>query len=34
MSKPILVLMNVIPYGVFLILFARLLDRYAAWAKR
>ena len=32
--KPILVLLNVIPFGVFLVLFARLLDRYAAndWA--
>jgi hypothetical protein len=32
--KPILVLLNVIPYGIFLVLFARVLDRYAAndWA--
>jgi hypothetical protein len=32
--KPILVLLNVIPFGVFLILFARVLDRYAEsdWA--
>ncbi|MFI5459192.1 MAG: hypothetical protein ACHRXM_27500 [Isosphaerales bacterium] len=28
--KPILVLLNVIPFGVFLVLFARVLDRYAA----
>jgi hypothetical protein len=28
--KPILVLLNVIPFGLFLILFARVLDRYAA----
>ena len=32
--KPILLLFNIVPYCVFLILFARLLDRYAAndWA--
>ena len=32
--KPILVLLNVVPYGIFLVLFARVLDRYAAndWA--
>ncbi len=32
--KPILILLNVIPFGLFLILFARVLDRYAAndWA--
>jgi hypothetical protein len=32
--KPILVLLNVFPYGIFLVLFARMLDRYAAndWA--
>ena len=29
-SKPILILLNVIPFGVFLVLFARLLDRFAA----
>jgi hypothetical protein len=28
--KPVLVLLNVIPYGIFLVLFARVLDRYAA----
>jgi hypothetical protein len=28
--KPILVLLNVIPFGIFLVLFNRLLDRYAA----
>jgi hypothetical protein len=27
--KPIVVLLNVVPYGVFLVLFARLLDRYS-----
>ena len=32
--KPIVVLLNVIPFGIFLVLFARVLDRYAAndWA--
>jgi hypothetical protein len=32
--KPIVVLLNVVPYAIFLILFARFLDRYAAndWA--
>ena len=32
--KPIVVLLNVVPYGIFLVLFARVLDRYAAndWA--
>ena len=28
--KPIVVLLNVVPYGIFLVLFARVLDRYAA----
>src|SRR5207253_592933 len=28
--KPILLLLNVIPFGIFLVLFARVLDRYAA----
>jgi len=28
--KPILVLLNVVPFGIFLVLFARVLDRYAA----
>jgi hypothetical protein len=28
--KPVVVLLNVVPFGVFLVLFARLLDRYAA----
>jgi hypothetical protein len=32
--KPVLILLNVIPFGIFLILFARVLDRYAVnnWA--
>ena len=32
--KPIVVLLNVVPFGIFLVLFARVLDRYAAndWA--
>src|SRR5438046_1393754 len=32
--KPTLVLLNTIPFGIFLVLFARVLDRYAAndWA--
>ena len=32
--KPVLIVLNVIPFGIFLIFFARLLDRYAAndWA--
>lgn len=32
--KPVLILLNVIPFGIFLVLFARVLDRYAVndWA--